>query len=37
MEKEGKKIWRGGKFETEIEKYYRKRLWYFKSGLTNSH
>lgn len=24
MEKEGKKIWRGGEFEIEIQKYYKK-------------
>lgn len=30
MEKEGKKIWRGGEFEIEIQKYYKKGF-----GISN--
>lgn len=30
MEKEGKKIWREGKFEIEIQKYYEKSF-----GISN--
>lgn len=37
VEREGKKIWRGGKFEIGIQKYHEKCFWYFKSGLTKKH